>query len=298
LVEGNIIIDAGDDCDSQSCPKNTCGSDRDRAMNRENHSGLQNAAEYSIIRNNVLINNGGFSMGAWSEDVTAVGNRVYHNTSYGNYYGFHANGDPNYAFSDNVLKNNIFINNKLYNYKFSATLKDTSSPVVNNFFHGAAPVTYKYKSGVENIQTVYTNEWDGNWALSSHDNPDIAFNNIDKRDFTLKSGSSLIEAGTWLTEITSSSGNGNTFTVADPKYFSDGFGVIPGDQIQIENQKTVIRVKSVNYYNNIIVLESSIAWNKGDGISLPYTGNKPDIGAFEYTSPEHLVPPKLYIVKQ
>lgn len=294
LVEGNIILDAGDDCDAESCPKNICGSDRDRSADRDIHSGIQIAAENSIIRKNVLINNGVFSSGAWNNKITSVGNRIYNNTFYRNYYGLQFLANPEYAFSDNITKNNIFSESILYNLKFGAAITDDSNRFINNKFHGNSTVVFKYRRNVDDIQSQYTKEWIENSQLEqSGDEP--GFINTSERIFTLESDSALVDAGAWMTAITSPSGSGDTFTVEDSRYFSDGFGVITGDKIQIQNQKSTIGIKSIDYNSNKIVVDRSISWKKGDGISLPYTGDGPDIGAFEYTS---LKPPTLYIIQK
>jgi len=43
-----------------------------------------------------------------------------------------------------------------------------------------------------------------------------------------------------------------------------------------------VRITNVDYDNNKITVERSISWNKGDGVSLPYSGSHPDIGAYEF----------------
>lgn len=280
LVEGNRILDAGDACSDDSCPQNSCGSDRDRSMPRYDHSGLQMTAKYSIIRNNVVNNNGRFAMEAWSSNKTSVDNRIYNNTFSGNYFGFRVQTDPNYAFTDNILKNNIFIDNIDYNVKFGASVSQNTNQFINNAFFGGAPVSYKYKTGIKDIQTTYTSEWKGNYNLNSES--EAGFTDRNNRNFSLSGNSKLIDAGTWLTTITSSTGTSNSFLVADSRYFSDGFGIIPGDIIQIEGQKTIMRITKIDYDTNKIVVDRSISWTKGDSIGLQYTGNSPDIGAFEY----------------
>jgi hypothetical protein len=293
LIEKNLIYDAGGDCDAEGCPKNTCGSDRDRSMPRDAHSGLKISGEKCIVRNNVLVNNGRFALESWSSSIKAVENYIYNNTMNENIHGWNTESNSDSPFHDNVAKNNIFSDNVEYNFKFGAAVKDTSNLFINNRFHGKATVAYKYRTDVDNIQSLYSKEWIDNSMIENGE--ELGFKNAGQRDLNLRGDSILIDKGSWLTVITSSSGSGSTFTVADAGYFSDGFGVIQGDSIQIEGQKSIIRIKSVDYSAHKIVVDRSVSWNKGDGISLPYTGNSPDIGAFEYNS---LVPPALYIVKQ
>jgi len=110
-------------------------------------------------------------------------------------------------------------------------------------------------------------------------------------DFRLQSNSPCIDHGGFLT-TTSSSGTGTTLVVQDARYFTDGYGVVQGDLIQVGSNAPV-RVTSVNYNTNTITVDKSISWNKGDGVSYPYSGSAPDMGAYEYggTSPLPIIVP-------
>jgi hypothetical protein len=75
-------------------------------------------------------------------------------------------------------------------------------------------------------------------------------------------------------------------SVADASYFYDGYG-IPGelgDEIQLQGQATVARVLAVDLATNRLTLDRSLSWTAGTGVSLRYTGSKPDPGAYESTS--------------
>ena len=98
-------------------------------------------------------------------------------------------------------------------------------------------------------------------------------------DLSLQAGSPAIDAGQVLTTAVGS-GSGTTITVADAGYFHDGYGLIVGDTIQIGGTASVV-VTSVNYSSNVLTLASSRTWSNGDGVSLPYFGSRPDMGAFE-----------------
>ncbi len=91
-----------------------------------------------------------------------------------------------------------------------------------------------------------------------------------------------INSGGWLTTITSSTGNGRQFQVADARWFHDGFGVASGSLIQIQGQYTPVRITSVNYSTNTIGVNQDISGVQGYGIAFAYNGNAPDIGANEY----------------
>ncbi len=98
----------------------------------------------------------------------------------------------------------------------------------------------------------------------------------------LKSNSPCIDAGGSLTTITTDSGSGMSFTVDDAGYFMDGWGIIDGDIVQLEGQTQTAQITNVEYDSNIITVDISLTWNKGQGISLAYKGSAPDAGAYEY----------------
>ena len=100
-------------------------------------------------------------------------------------------------------------------------------------------------------------------------------------DFHLASGSPAIDAGTFLTTTTSAGSNTNLIPVVDAGYFTDGFGAVQGDTVQIGTN--VVQITAVDYTNNRLTVTPSIGWTNGASVSLPYSGSKPDMGAFEYT---------------
>ena len=68
--------------------------------------------------------------------------------------------------------------------------------------------------------------------------------------------------------------------VEDAAYFTDGFGVIPGDRIRIgtDASSTVV---AVDYSAQVLTLDGPVTWRQGDPVNLDYAGNAPDIGAHE-----------------
>jgi hypothetical protein len=66
----------------------------------------------------------------------------------------------------------------------------------------------------------------------------------------------------------------------------DGWGIIEGDLIQLENDTQPVRVVNFDYSTNTLTVSQSVTWTSGMGVSLAYNGSRPDIGAYEYgTSP-------------
>ena len=72
--------------------------------------------------------------------------------------------------------------------------------------------------------------------------------------------------------------------VEDAGYFFDGFGLTSGDEIQLEGHTQKAQIASLDYVTNTITLKTPITWNSGIGVSLPYAGQRPDQGVFEYTN--------------
>lgn len=127
--------------------------------------------------------------------------------------------------------------------------------------------------------------WSQYLTVSSQDANSITTNPLlsDPKhgDFTLEPESPAIDGGGDLT-TTTSSGNGKAIVVADARYFADGFSLIEGDLIQVGSNYPV-RIILVDYATNTITVNTNISWNEGDGVSYPYLGLAPDIGANEST---------------
>ncbi|RME61595.1 MAG: DUF4215 domain-containing protein [Candidatus Dadabacteria bacterium] len=103
-------------------------------------------------------------------------------------------------------------------------------------------------------------------------------------------GSPLIDAGGFLVHTAASVSNSNVVPVdRDPtRFFRVGISEInlEGDTIQIDdgdnNPQTKIIAKIVSMTSNTITLDRPVTVQAGAGIALPYEGNAPDIGAYEY----------------
>ncbi len=119
--------------------------------------------------------------------------------------------------------------------------------------------------------------------------PDVNFSNLATwfpYDFRLQGGSEAIDNGGFLTAAISSGTDSDVLIVDDSRYFFDGYGIAgEGDTIQIGNQSPV-KILSINYNTNTIMLVEGRTWSVGDDVSLPYEGTRPDIGAFEFVGAE------------
>jgi parallel beta-helix repeat protein len=105
-----------------------------------------------------------------------------------------------------------------------------------------------------------------------------AFVAVTNQDFHLGTGSPGIDAGDCLAR-TVGSGTGQTIPVTDAGYFSDGFGMTLGDLVRVGANE--VRITSVDYGAKTITVNRQIEWKEGDGVSYPYVGRAPDIGAYE-----------------
>ena len=127
---------------------------------------------------------------------------------------------------------------------------------------------------------------------NSSNNADPNFIDSASRNYVVQPPSLAIDTGLFLTTVTSADATGTSLVVDDARYFYDGWG-IPGevgDIIQLEGQAVRARILEVDYDTGVITLETALSWQTGLGVSLSYSGIRPDIGAFEY-APSDTDPP-------
>ncbi|NTU63212.1 MAG: hypothetical protein HGB05_07370, partial [Chloroflexi bacterium] len=215
-------------------------------------SGIALRTAHNILRFNTFYHNGSGGIQVVSSAAGldhADYNQIYHNTFYHNghlatdpgfqggmYFANWSNQSP----VGNVVKNNIFYDNK----------------------NGS--VSYE---GQINPQVI-ENNWDQNSLTPGFvDLSGTDPGNRELPDLHLKPYSPAIDAGTRLTTITSASGSGTSFKVADAGYFTDGWDIIAGDLIQLANGQRA-RIADVNYSTNAITVATGLAWTQNMGVSL------------------------------
>jgi hypothetical protein len=271
LVENNVFADA-------SSYYSTSGG-----------NGIQYAGQDGIIRRNVFYAcNVGLGMQIYSDEAEYnERNRVYHNVFFENECGgISVRG----GCVDNVFKNNILAGNMGWSEDCSgdgpAQLLyrgplEGFAFIGNDFFHDAAG------------EDVILEEFGSGAALADFESayPDVFMDNLEilpmfvdgaGRDFSLQSGSGLVDAAVFLTTAAGSS-TGTVMAVADARWFYDGFG-IPGergDEIQLEGGTERAVVTAVDYGAGTLTLDRDLTWTDGQGVALVYTGSAPDVGAFE-----------------
>ena len=253
-------------------------------------------ADYSIIRRNKIYDSDigiYFTGSEWNTDIKY--NKIYNNTFYDinkhntNYKWsgtFMLGPMLSYDFTNNSIVNNIFWmaegatdGKEFWVWEDSG---DISSNLVDNniIADSGKTVNGVWDETTGDVADVDANaDWGDNLGLTTNDPLMTA---PDTQDFTLQALSPAIDAGAWLTTITTNdtSSPSDTFTVADGGYFYDGWDIDgeTGDVIRTENGQTAT---ITDVTGNVITLDAAITWTTDEGIALDYAGTKPDIGAEE-----------------
>jgi len=206
-----------------------------------------------LVRGNVLIDHGGGGTGGMSppDDVHVFHNSFYdtNNIYSGAIYVQYGTPSTGNEFSNNCIS--------LDGGSDRINIQTGSSTTAYNLGHNAGSES----SYVSNSDPQYTSPGSPNW------------------DLTLRSGSPAINAGKTLVTITSVTGSGTSFTVDEPLYFTDGFGIAEGDIVTVGS--TTTRITDIT--GNTITVADSVSWTQNDGIFWKHD-TTPDIGAYTYRS--------------
>jgi hypothetical protein len=114
-------------------------------------------------------------------------------------------------------------------------------------------------------------------------------------DFSLTNTSPAKGKGAPYLTKTISGGTGTTVSMEDARMFCDGYGATVGDSILIGSNTAVTVVQVVD--NTTLVVDRSISWRAGDGVTLASIGFNSDIGAIK-TSGGVVTPTAPFIVTQ
>ena len=193
-----------------------------------------------------------------------------------NHYGIYTNSSmPTYG---NVFKNNIISNSVVWGLSrdVSKDKRQDDHFVNNNILGGRFRVRAFGANSISEAEQKLPLLWRGNVSV------DPRFVDDGQRDLRLEAGSPMIDQGAFLTK-TISSGSGTKIAVEDARYFMDGWGIGDGDLIQLEGGADTARIVHVDYEKNLLTVDKPLRWTKGQGVSLPYSGSAPDIGAYEST---------------
>jgi len=238
-----------------------------------------------IIRKNIFDNNGHVFFSNGEKKY------FYNNTANRQLFTVFSDGG-NENFEDNKFINNIFSNTKSLNrlddekYVYSWIIYVQPGNIIKNNL-----ITHNVFTG-HNARWKYRNSTFKSFEEFEAQTDD-AFENVtyipnfidpEKSNFYLLKDSKLIDAGSFLTIITSPTGKAKkSFMVKDARYFFDGWGIPAeiGDVIKTENGREAI-IKKINYETNTLSVEPEIDIIKGEGVSLKFYGKAPDIGAYEF----------------
>ncbi|MCZ7646060.1 MAG: right-handed parallel beta-helix repeat-containing protein [Planctomycetota bacterium] len=278
-------------------------------------AGIQYAGQDGLIRRNVFYDCIGPALDLTlypQEALHNAGNRVCHNTFYKNHFaGMILAGrrdDPKYRFEDNVLKNNVSLGTRFQrNDTRWEWYKELDGKPIQFWF--GAPSGFLFERNllfntakgekyliVQGSRQAKSNPpaqdvaaWQSQFpdALKETLEADPQFVDGEKRDFHLKSGSPAIDAGAFLTRA-KGDGQGVELTVVDAGWFCDGYGIegLAGDEIQFEGADRPVQIVKVDFAKQTLTLKEPAAWKDGQGVSLAFSGQAPDLGAYEHGGPE------------
>ncbi len=258
LIEGNQIAHSG-------IPPDNWGA-----------SGMLLATGYNIVRLNRFYHNNlaGISMSVTKDYLSdIIHNKIYNNSFLHN--GFNMNKGPEAMTSaigmavrsgrliikQNAIKNNLyFLHHQVYG-TYNVLISDQ---IIASNWDGDTQGNPKF---------VHASD-----VLGDPQDPSLP-------DLHLEPDSPCKDSGTYLTTIISSSGSGTSFEVADAGYFADGWGIVPGDTIQLQKSMQRARIIKIDYESNTLKINKTLTWTQNQGISLIYEGSAPDVGAYEIKGP-------------
>ena len=289
LIEGNIVTEARDSAYSaDSRAKNLYheGIFRFNRVFRNRHTPL-NSGSYMPV--------GAGPTHHFREPFRMVNSRVYHNTIADNLgFGWELWG---MNVSSTLFQNNIFAGNDwagghvqlIWNEEVAG-----DNRLRNNLLRGtdSGQTVVRYRgdhlTAAEAdertpLQRGFWSEFDG--TLDA----DPGFVDRDRLDYRLEPDSAARDAGLPLT-VALGSGRGRVLPVADGVFFFDGFGIEGerGDWIAVGEGTRLARIEKVElrgYLPARLHLDREVAWEEGDPVGLPWSGDAPDMGAYEHGDP-------------
>ncbi len=259
---------------------------------RADHYSIRLRRDNNIIRfNRAWAGEGGWlvtSLGGGQSASTRIeDNAIYHNTVtriqaiQGNRgsaaIGANNEGDPR----DILIVNNILAENDIPQDNDYSQIGEANSNNLQTIFTDVSNniMRHSSSSNVFDGQTISTREaqFSGWYDNRSGDPKFINYQRVGP-NFQLDTGSDAIDTGRCLTQANGQGVNSTTLIVDDGRYFTDGFGIVDGDDIKIGTNDPV---EITDRNGQTLTLASAKTWSNNDCVSFDYNGTKPDIGAFE-----------------
>ena len=286
LVEGNVITIARDSAGSADSRAKNLYHDsifRFNRVYRNLHTPLNSGSYFPV---------GGTPTNHHREPFRLVNSRIYHNTIADNAgQAWQFNG---LNISQNTFFNNILVGNDKTADGVQLWVADDISRdnrFLNNLIRGPEPgrKVVRYGSGYYSVAQIdqRTQVHQDFWTeFGDNVDADPKFRDGKHHDYRLTEGSGAIDGGRPLA-IAIGRGQGQALPVSDGICFYDGFGIAgeKGDWIAVARPDQVARVERVElrYYQPALLhLDREVEWADGAPVSLPWTGQAPDIGALEY----------------
>ncbi len=275
--------------------------------NHSPYSGIQYAGQDGIIRRNIFhsTTGPGLRMALYGQEARHnTGNRVYNNVFYGtDFAGLDmAEGE---TFFDNLFVNNVFAastfvaNDTRWDWWVNVlagkpvqvkTSRLDGFELRNNciFFDeqhmgDSWLVTYGWRSPGWDQQHEIS-WWEQNYPQLIKGTLEVSpgFEDVNNNDFHISTQSDLVDGGAFLTHVRQTASS-KVIVVDDATWFFDGFE-IPGEQgdtIRLAETNTRAVVTHVDQLAKTITLDRQVTVSSGQGITIDYMGDGPDVGAFE-----------------
>ncbi len=221
----------------------------------------------------------------WLDTICFYNNVFDHNGNYG--IAVSSNNDQS---RDIVFSNNIFSRNDPHGNERQIQLRGgvpEQTRLLRNVFSGSEPdlplvQDYGDLFTVEALESQEMREEHGARYLGNLQ-IDPGYVNPDIYDHALRADSPLRNAGIPLARALTTD-EGNLLAVDDTTPFYDGYGLEGevGDLIAVGAADRIARVVQIDHEDRTLLLDRDVTWQQGDPVSLPWSGEAPDIGVYEH----------------
>jgi hypothetical protein len=228
------------------------------------YNAIQHGGQLTNVRRNVFTGaaGGGVNFQYYErESLFVFGNRLNHNTFYGNncFAVIGVSGAPREYVENRVINNILYKNRDCEGIGEQVSIRDPQAVILIG-------------NAIETDDPGFVNEGAG--------------------DLHLTESSRLIDTAGPLTNA-SADGSGTVLPVWDPVPFFDGFGIAGevGDEIQLLGSGERARIVQINLRERLLMLDRPLTWQQNQGVALAFSGNRPDPGAFEFEPAPAVEPP-------